>query len=615
MPEAARRPERRISGWAVLAALAPLAATSFAAAQDAAPEPAAAASGNAVLEFEFVPSARAQVAIWIERGEEFLTTLRLTESVSRRGVGNRPGASQFNSGFRWPYGRREGVLPIWATRRARQPGAQPFRRVIFQNRASEGYAARTANDHTPDTYYCLSFNQAGAMQDALDAVTCPSVFNSDKGRFITEADVERGYGEPFEVPITLEQRMRPLGADSLYPPRRDLVACQDCLDHPDTALFKTHAEQVMPELDAISMATPVGGVRQRILHPIPRDWPDGDYRACLEINVEGDHNATFTPEAYPTPAFREGWWDDFSQLWGYPYRGQPSVVYCADFALGGGPDVRVTRVSEPSGSAGGWDATDPAYGELRPMTGITDDAVSAPGSGADRLQRMDGGDRLIVRMHPISACIGNTPPSAVEELTVRQHGDPLLAHEYAVLSFRAANDDQAVRRYEVRVAIASITDETSFMAGVPAKQASSDSAELLVPSTAAAGERIEVALGGLTAQTHHYVAVRAVDACAASGPIATAEVTTPARKFTTVTPCFVATAAWGSPLAAEIGSLRRFRDRALLTHTPGRLIVSAYEYLGPRLADFIRPSATRRAAARALLRPLIAFVQHIDAEP
>jgi hypothetical protein len=574
-----------------------------------------AAPSNAVLELEFTPVARAQIAIWIERGGEFITTLRLTEAVNRYGVGNRPGASQMNSGFRWPYGRREGVLPIWAALRARQPGARQFRRVIFQNRTSEGYAARTSEDYTPDAYYCLSFDVEATQKDALDAVTCPSLINSDKGRFITEADVQLGYAEPYEVPVTLEQRMRPLSLDSWYPPRRDLVPCQDCRDHPDAALFKAHAEEVMPELDAISMATPVGDVPQQILHPIPHEWPAGDYRACLEINVEGDHNATFGPDTHPTPALRAGWWDDFSTIWGYPYRGQPSVVYCAEFTIAGDAAVHETRVSEPVGSAGGWDAIDPGYGELRPMTGVTDDPAGAPGSGADRLHRTDGGDRLIARVRPASECAANVPPTAVMELAVRRHDDPLHAHEYAALSFRAAGDDRAVHRYEVRVALAPITDELSFMAGVPAKQASSEAAELLVPTAAAPGELVEVALGGLTAQTHHHVAVRAVDGCAAAGPIATAEITTTERKFTTVTPCFIATAAWDSPLAAEIGTLRRFRDRHLASTAPGRLLVSVYERVGPVLADFIRPSEARREAVRRLLRPLIAFVERIDAGP
>src|SRR5262245_31555755 len=102
-----------------------------------------------VLELHFTPTKYAQLALWIERADgEFVSTVRLTEAVAVRGIGNRPGASQMNSGFRWPYGRREGALPVWATRRASAPDAKLWKRVIFQNRTYEGLASRTSNDQS-----------------------------------------------------------------------------------------------------------------------------------------------------------------------------------------------------------------------------------------------------------------------------------------------------------------------------------------------------------------------------------------------------------------------------------------------------------------------------------
>ena len=118
----------------------------------------------------------------------FLCTVGLTQAVSVRGIGNRPGATQMNSGYHWPYGRREGVLPIWAHRRAAAPGAVQFPRVIFQQ-PPEGYASRTCEDSTRDSYFCLSFTAESTRKDALDAVSCASVFNSDKGRIMTADDV------------------------------------------------------------------------------------------------------------------------------------------------------------------------------------------------------------------------------------------------------------------------------------------------------------------------------------------------------------------------------------------------------------------------------------------
>jgi hypothetical protein len=151
------------------------------------------------LELSFTPTDRTQIAIWVEREDgTFMGTLALSYAVAKLGLGNRSGASQMNGGFRWPYGRREGVLPVWAHRRAAAPGAKSWNRVIFQNRISEGDASRTSVDMSPDNYYCLSFRPESSGKEALDAVTCASLFTSDKGRFVTDADVSNGYAEPYE---------------------------------------------------------------------------------------------------------------------------------------------------------------------------------------------------------------------------------------------------------------------------------------------------------------------------------------------------------------------------------------------------------------------------------
>ncbi len=69
--------------------------------------------------------------------------------------------------------------------------------------------------------------------------------------------------------------------------------------------------------------------------------------------------------------------------------------------------------------------------------------------------------------------------------------------------------------------------------------------------------------------------------------------------------CFIATAAYGSPLAKEVHVLREFRNRYLLTDNLGQLFVSQYYRLSPPVADAIAASETRRAVARGVLRPVI----------
>ena len=574
------------------------------------------APAQRVLELRYTPAPRAQIAIWIENAAgELMRTIGLTDAVAMRGIGNRPGASQMNSGFRWPYGRREGVLPIWAHQRASAQGAQQFKRVIFQLRDSEGSASKSSDDESDDDYFCLSFVPARSSKDALDAVSCASVFSSDKGRYMTASDVAAGYGEPYEDIVSRVGRIEPLSLESLYPPRRDAQRCvrADCYDHADIADYPAHARAVMPEIDEVTMATPLGGEQAKLLFPLPTAWPDGGYRACLEINVEGDYNSSFNPQFYRTPQTPVAAWDDWASRkgFGYPYRGQPSVVYCLDFAIGG-DNARTFETSQPTGTPGTWDTAAPSFGALAPMDGMTDDPVKAQGSGADRLRRDSTGSRLTAIVRPAGACMNNRAPTAVSELAISGYREERHAHEWATLSFRAAQDDVALFRYELRFSIDPITDATSFIRAQPLKNATIAGEELRIPTNTPPGALISIDVGGFVALNHYYIGVRAIDDCGEASPVQVVEFSTPERKFATVTPCFIATAAYDSPLAAQVGALRRFRDRQLANNTLGRMLVEAYWQIGPPLAQQITQHDSLRQLARWILSPLVAAVRALD---
>lgn len=73
--------------------------------------------------------------------------------------------------------------------------------------------------------------------------------------------------------------------------------------------------------------------------------------------------------------------------------------------------------------------------------------------------------------------------------------------------------------------------------------------------------------------------------------------------------CFIATAAFGTPMAAEVMQLRYFRDGFLLKRGWGRWFVQFYYAHSPPIADFIRARNWLRAVVRVALKPLIWFAQ------
>lgn len=70
-------------------------------------------------------------------------------------------------------------------------------------------------------------------------------------------------------------------------------------------------------------------------------------------------------------------------------------------------------------------------------------------------------------------------------------------------------------------------------------------------------------------------------------------------------PCFIASAAYGSPLASELDGLRDVRDARLLTNPAGSAFVDTYYRLSPAIADKVSRSPALGAAVRAVLKPVI----------
>lgn len=76
--------------------------------------------------------------------------------------------------------------------------------------------------------------------------------------------------------------------------------------------------------------------------------------------------------------------------------------------------------------------------------------------------------------------------------------------------------------------------------------------------------------------------------------------------------CFIATAAYGSPLAPEVARLQSFRDTRLAPHPWGALCIRIYYRYSPYLASQISRHENARRLTRWLLNPLIATIRKID---
>ncbi len=76
--------------------------------------------------------------------------------------------------------------------------------------------------------------------------------------------------------------------------------------------------------------------------------------------------------------------------------------------------------------------------------------------------------------------------------------------------------------------------------------------------------------------------------------------------------CFIATAAYGTPLAEDLAPLRALRDRILLPRAAGTAFVDTYYRLSPPVADFIADSPLLRAVVRAGLGPVVRLAEAIN---
>jgi hypothetical protein len=500
-----------------------------------------------------------QIAVWLQDSTgAFVDTLMVTNATSVRGIGNRPGRSDFLSGPLFPYGKRIMSLPIWAHARGKtystvtmQEGPCP----IEPSESAESCLGWHESYSSPELYYCRPMHPSeaqAAIGSGIDAVTCATVFHSEKGKL-----------DP-TIP-------------SYYPPRTDLTTFTS-VDGSDPPTFAA-----INDLDAVATATPLYGSVYNGTWSVPSTLSPGNYSLMVEVNKEYDSNAS-----HLHPDFSDSNLPDYGTHGNF---GQPSVVYQVPIHID--PTTETTDAQSTSQIAG--------YGDWTGQTGVinrrdTSISTNSPGSGEARLLLITDSSsglsgRVLARIEN-STSSTTEPPSAVTDLTVPVGG---LTAVSATLQFtRLEANGGPVPQYEVRYQTGSAITEQQFGSAAVAPQVQPGG-----PGTLAS-----VTIGNLKPATQYAVAVRTVEPCKPASPIASVTFKTPAMKFTQLSGCFVATAAWGSALAPDVAAMRKVRDRLRPQSTMFAVATDLYYRSGPAAAEVLRRSDTARALVRRLLGPI-----------
>ena len=501
-----------------------------------------------------------QVAVWVESadGSSFVDTLMVTSAVGIHGIGNRPGTWNLRSGPRFPYGRREMALPIWAHARGK------IYELVEMEAGRDDQITSHEDESSPEPYFCRPM----MVSEVVDAITCPS------GRFRSCKGV-------------LDSTMQ-----SYYPPRADLfdfgsTPCQILVQYPgscdpgDSAMY-----DFLNDVDTVAAATPAYGSPFTGTWVVPAGLPAGDYALFVEVSKEFDTDAANQHPSYLN-AGEMLYFDQYGQEGNV---GAPSVLYRVPFSLGGGgassaATTDIAGYGDWTGATGDVNAPDGTIGV-------------APGSGAGRLAIIDGPTgpgRVHVAQNGCAALDCATAP-APEPVAFEVAPDP--SGTAARLRVHQSNEaGQPVLGYDLRV---------SFMAAGNSPVDPSKFADWTPAGTIAPGPpdvETDLTITGLTPISYYAVGVRARGVCGDS-PLTFQRFLTPAAPHTQISGCFIATAAFGSDLEPEVRALRAVRDAAIARSSLARAAVDLYYRASPPLARLIAQSPTAGAVVRRLIRAL-----------
>jgi hypothetical protein len=231
-----------------------------------------------------------------------------------------------------------------------------------------------------------------------------------------------------------------------------------------------------------------------------------------------------------------------------------------------------------------------------------DDTITAdPGSGEARLLEIAGPagmGRVHVSLEEVGGASG-AQTTSVSELHVAKADITATAADARFL--HASTGDQPVMGYEIRYRA---TEAATLSL---ADFADSPRADQVTPGTP--GSAATVHLHDLKPSTHYVVGVRAQGPCAAVSEVVYTDFTTTAMKFTQLSGCFIATAAYGSEMDREVAALRAVRDQLRARSALFAAATDLYYRSGPAAAALISRSETARALSRRLISPLAGLAE------
>jgi hypothetical protein len=540
------------------------------------PSVAQAAEGDVLVEFHFQPVADAQIAIWLVDAEgAFVKDVLVTQATGTLGIGNRPGRKDFLSSWRFPYGPRTGVLPVWGHARGKSYPALVFHDDNPDDQNSLGWHE---NSSSPEPFFCRPLSESENDSWRYDMMTCPSPgsFQSDKGRF---------------------------GGDtSIYPPRSDHTEFEPGHDHEDVHMFPA-----INDLDSVTRATPPGDAPALFTTVLSaEEAARGPLTAWIEVNIEHDENPDWEFDRED-----DHYVDTRLSSYGIEWLGQPSIVYKVEF------DPLQVGVSATDQYAGYGDQ----WGDNGDVNAPDATISTANGSGADRLQLFTKNDetfRFGVYSHgengnhdpedPWGECTARELPAMTGVELEPVEFDRVRVH-FTVPELDGMTDIMRVRVY-YRASEMALTDETLGMA-IQQEPALEDCGDEIRPGVSTWCEVDE-----LFGATNYQIGIVYEDSCSNASNVVAGSVTTPRQEFSVVEGfCFVATAAYGAPWEGKVQAMRWFRSTVLQSNGVGAALVAFYYHASPGMAAMIAESPVSRALARIALLPAAELAEAVTGTP